>query len=72
LPLYYIKSLVGDRLKAHGTYQHMLELEGKRCWIMQYEEFHMDILPCVPKEMYYVEQQLTSITLTHKNEQGRY
>lgn len=72
LPLYYIKSLVGDRLKAHGTYQRMLEPEGKRCWTMQYEEFHMDILPCVPKEMYYVEPQLTSITLTHKNEQGRY
>lgn len=72
LPLYYIKSLVGDRLKAHGTYQRMLEPEGKRCWTMQYEEFHMDILPCVPKEMYYVAPQLTSITLTHKNDQGRY
>lgn len=72
LPLYYIKSLVGDRLKAHGTYQHMLEPEGKRCWTMQYEEFHMDILPCVPKEMYYMEPHLTSIMLTHKNEQGHY
>ena len=72
LPLYYIKSLVGDRLKAHGTYRRMLEPEGKRCWTMQYNAFHMDILPCVPKEMYYVEPQLTSITLTHKNEQRRY
>lgn len=72
LPLSYIKSLVGDRLNAHGTYRRMLEPEGKRCWTMQYNAFHMDILPCVPKEMYYVEPQLTSITLTHKNEQGRY
>ena len=30
LPLSRIKSLVGDRLKAHGAYQQMLEEEGKR------------------------------------------
>ena len=41
LPLSYIKSVVGDRLKEHGTYQRMLEPEGKRCWTMQYDEFHM-------------------------------
>ena len=34
LPLSYIKSVVGDRLKEHGTYQRMLEPEGKRCWTM--------------------------------------
>lgn len=68
LPLSRIKSLVGDRLKAHGTYRQMLEEEGKRCWTMQYDEFHMDILPCVPKNNYYVEPYLTAIKLTHKNE----
>lgn len=72
LPLSYIKSVVGDRLKEHGTYQRMLEPEGKRCWTMKYDEFHMDILPCVPKDMYYVEPNWTSIKLTHKNDLGRY
>ena len=72
LPLSRIKSLVGDRLKAHGTYRQMLEEEGKRCWTMQYDEFHMDILPCVPKNNYYVEPYLTAIKLTHKNDWGSY
>ena len=72
LPLNRIKSLVGDRLKAHGTYRHMLEKEGKRCWTMQYDEFHMDILPCVPQNIYYAEPYPTSIKLTHKNEWGNY
>lgn len=72
LPLSCVKSLVGDRLKAHGTYKQMLEEEGKRCWTMQYDEFHLDILPCVPKNIEYVESYLTAIKLTHKNERGDY
>ncbi len=72
LPFHRIKGVVGDRLKAHRTYRRMLEPEGKRCWTMQFNEFHMDILPCVPKDMYYVEPDRTSITLTHKNELGLY
>lgn len=72
LPLSRIKSLVGDRLKAHGIYRQMLEEEGKRCWTIQYDEFHMDILPCVPRNTYYVEPYLTAIKLTHKNEWGCY
>lgn len=72
LPLRRIKSLVGDRLKAHGAYQQMLEEEGKRCWTIQYNEFHMDILPCVPRNTYCVEPFLTAIKLTHKNEWGDY
>ena len=72
LPPEQIKRLVGDRLKAHRTYRAMLEKEGKRCWTMQYEEFHMDILPCVPKDLYYVEPHWTAIRLTHKNNAGEY
>ena len=72
LPLSRVKSLVGDRLREHGTYKEKLEKEGKRCWTLQYEEFHMDILPCVPKEPYYIEPWLTAITLTHKNIVGTY
>lgn len=72
LSLSQIKNVVGDRLKEHGTYRQMLEDEGSRCWTLQYEQFHMDILPCIPQALYYIEPYLTSITLTHKNELGWY
>ena len=72
LPLNRVKKLVGDRLKEHSVYKDKLEKEGKRCWTLQYEEFHMDILPCVPRGLYYIEPWLTAITLTHKNMLGVY
>ncbi len=45
-----LKNLIGDRLKAHGTYARLLEPEGRRCWTLQYAEaddigFHLDSLP---------------------------
>ncbi len=67
-----IKNCVGDRLKENGMYAQKLEKEGKRCWTMQYNEFHMDILPCVPKAGFFEEPDYTEITLTHKNENGIY
>lgn len=72
LSLSQIKNLVGNRLKEHKTYQQLLEKEGKRCWTMQYDEFHMDILPCVPKDQFFIEPYLTAIKLTHKNERDIY
>ena len=47
-----VKHQVGDHLKANGTYEKMLDNEGKRCWTLNYAEqdgigFHMDILPAV-------------------------
>ena len=62
-----IKNIVGNRLKENETYRKKIieEGEGKRCWKMQYDEFHMDILPCVPKSN-YIEPYLTDIRLTHK------
>lgn len=67
-----IKQIVGNRLNEHGTYKEMLEEEGKRCWTLNYEEFHMDILPCVPNDAYYMEPILTEIKLTHKLDDGKY
>lgn len=67
-----IKKIVGDRLRSHKRYASMLKPEGKRCWTLDYDEFHMDILPCVPNSRYYVEPYLTEIKLTHKLENGRY
>lgn len=68
LPTERIKNIVGDRLKEHEVYRKKIaeESEGKRCWKMQYYEFHMDILPCVPKG-FYLEPNFTDIRLTHKN-----
>lgn len=67
-----IKKIVGDRLKDNKTYNSMLEPEGKRCWTLCYDEFHMDILPCVPNQIYYAEPYLTEIKLTHKQDNGEY
>lgn len=62
-----IKSIVGKRLMEHKIYRDKIlaEGEGKRCWKMQYNSFHMDILPCVPRG-YYKEPNFTDIRLTHK------
>lgn len=67
-----IKKIVGDRLKQHKRYENMLEPEGKRCWTLQYDEFHMDILPSVPRYGYFVEPYETQIRLTHKVSDGVY
>ena len=43
-----LKTLIGDRLRAHTKYAAILE-EKKRCWRLNYaREFHLDISPTVP------------------------
>ena len=43
-----VKRIVGERLKAHGTYKGMLR-EKNRCWRLGFAgEFHMDIIPGIP------------------------
>lgn len=45
-----LKKIVGDRLKSHGTFERMLDEEGRRCWTLNYADsakFHMDILPAL-------------------------
>jgi hypothetical protein len=64
---YEIKNIIGNRLKEHDKYAVMLDnKEGKRCWTLHYDEFHMDILPCSPKETVYLEPYLTNIRFTHR------
>lgn len=73
LPASKIKQVVGNRLKANELYAGKLDKEGKRCWSLQYAGFHMDILPCVPKEYEFsIETHKTAIRLTHKLETGEY
>ena len=67
-----IKNIVGDRLKQHKTYVEMLDDEGKRCWTLQYDEFHMDVLPAVPRNRTFIEPTETEIRLTHKMEDNNY
>ena len=67
-----IKNIVGDRLKQHETYGEMLADEGKRCWTLQYDEFHMDVLPAVPRNKVFIEPTETEIRLTHKMEDNNY
>lgn len=67
-----LKNLVGDRLKDHELYNKMLKEEGKRCWTLEYDEFHMDILPSVPRYEQYNPPISSEIRLTHKEDSGLY
>lgn len=42
---YDLKKIVGDQLRSFSRYEDKLEPEGRRCWTLQYDNFHMDILP---------------------------
>ncbi len=69
---YDVKDIVGKRLKEHGKYRDMLDEEGKRCWTLNYDEFHMDILPATPRNIVFIEPNETNIRLTHKESEILY
>jgi hypothetical protein len=57
-----LKELVGRRLKAHKTYEKMLDPKegGRRCWTLKYSDdsrFHLDILPAVPDDPAWLTAQ---------------
>jgi hypothetical protein len=57
----YVKQLVGDEIKAYATAHSFNEPaeEKYRCWRLNYADdvsFHMDILPCVPEDVSFVQQ----------------
>lgn len=63
-----VKSMVGDRLRDHGTYKKLLDPEGRRCWTLEYGEqdgvgFHLDVLPAVPDPRGLLD---TAIAITSK------
>ena len=66
LSLAEIKNMVGKRLKESALYADKIDEEGKRCWTLHYDGFHMDILPCVPRYGYFIKPTYTEIKLTHK------
>ena len=55
-----LKTGVGNRIKAHGTYGGMLDHEeGRRSWRLNYApsaKFHMDVLPSLPDDEGFVTQ----------------
>jgi hypothetical protein len=51
LTQYFLKHLVGNRIKDNGKLKRLLKIpDGRRCWTLQYADsakFHLDILPSV-------------------------
>lgn len=71
-----LKHQVGGRLKANEIYAEKLDPEARRCWTLDYVRqdgngFHMDILPCIPKEAPTSPYSETAIALTHKEKEGQ-
>ena len=65
-----MKMIVGQRLSESDRYGAMLDEEGKRCWTLQYSDYHLDVLPCVPRALQ--ESTDTKIRLSHKDDDGIY
>ena len=65
-----MKMIVGQRLSESDRYGAMLDEEGKRCWTLQYSDYHLDVLPCVPRTLQ--ESTDTKIRLSHKDDYGSY
>lgn len=61
-----MKMIVGQRLSESDRYGAMLDEEGKRCWTLQYSDYHLDVLPCVPRTLQ--ESTDTKIRLSHKDD----
>lgn len=64
-----VKSMVGNRLREHGTYRKLLDPEGRRCWTLEYAEqdglgFHLDVLPAVLDGRGLLS---TALAITNKN-----
>lgn len=56
-----VKNVVGEQLRAHMTYDSLLDKEGRRCWTLKYrsdsnrnDKYHMDILPSVISQGYQI------------------
>lgn len=62
-PAEEIKRFVGKRLRESGVYAKKLHPEGKRCWTLDYDVFHVDVLPCVDD----LRRGGTAVRLTHKD-----
>lgn len=67
-----LKHTIGSRLKENKNYRSKLSEEGKRCWTLEYEEFHMDILPAIPKSDNFDKDNDADIIITHTENKTDY
>lgn len=61
-----VKSSVGRALNSSDRYAKMLDDEGKRCWTLNYKDYHMDILPTKLNNNPIIKYGEPSILATHK------
>lgn len=57
----YVKDLVGNEIKGYAVANSFKEPaeEKPRCWRLNYADevsFHMDILPCIPEDLEYIQR----------------
>lgn len=55
-----LKRVIGERLKAHGALNKLLDQEGRRCWTLTYHEdarFHLDILPAISRDYRVIRER---------------
>lgn len=45
-----LKKGIGNALKNNESFKVRLDREGRRCWTLEYQNYHIDILPSVRKE----------------------
>lgn len=67
-----LKASIGHQLEMNKTYKEKLSPEGKRCWTLEYEEFHMDILPAMPKNENFDKEKNGDIIITHTDDFQNY
>ena len=64
-----LKNVIGDALKKSKIYSKKIE-EGKRCWTVEYSNYHMDILPAMESDTYSTTKEL--IMTNKENEKSNY
>ena len=66
-----LKRIIGDALKGSDRYKSKIEklpFGGKRCWTLNYKDYHMDILPCKPDSTPTTYKGIESIVATHSDD----
>ena len=66
-----LKHVVGNALKSSDRYKNKIEKlpnGGKRCWTLNYKDYHMDILPCKPDTHPATYKEIDSVIATHTDD----
>ncbi len=66
-----LKHIIGNALKNSDRYKNKIEKlpnGGKRCWTLNYKDYHMDILPCKPDLNPATYKEIDSVIATHTDD----